>query len=188
MKFFHGLMKFVISLSLLALGMIFFADAFGAQSRIGHLLLNDTVGQFVSGLALILMVILYWLTALSIGGKEQFLSFETEGGSVNIRVKAVNDFLKRLADEFADILELKADINAARDGKIEVQLDIDVKSGTKIQQLSQVLQQRVRECMREGLGIAEVHAVKVNVNEIIQAEKPPAEPNGRATDWQDPSV
>jgi len=188
MKFFHGLMKFVVSISLLALGMFLLADVFGVQSRIGHLVLNDAIGKFVMGTALILMVILYWLTALSTGGKEQFLSFETEGGSVNIRIKAVNDFLKRLADEFADILNLRADIAAARDGRIEVQLDIDVKSGTKVQQLSQVLQQRVRECMREGLGIAEVASVKVNVNEIIQGEKPPAEPNGRAADWQDTSV
>jgi uncharacterized alkaline shock family protein YloU len=189
MKFFHGLMKFVISIALLALGMFLLADVFDVQSRIGHLVLNDAIGKFVMGTALILMVILYWLTALSTGGKEQqFLSFETEGGSVNIRVKAVNDFLKRLADEFADILNLKADIAAARDGRIEVQLDIDVKSGTKIQQLSQVLQQRVRESMREGLGIAEVTSIKVNVNEIVQGEKPPVEPNGRAADWQDTSV
>lgn len=187
MKFFHGLMKFVISIALLALGMFFLADVFGVQSRVGHLVLNDAIGKFVMGTALILMVILYWLTALSIGGKEQFLSFETEGGSVNIRVKAVNDFLKRLADEFADILNLRADIAASRDGRIEVQLDIDVKSGTKIQQLSQVLQQRVRESMREGLGIADVTSIKVNVNEIIQGEKPAAAANG-SRDWQDASV
>jgi hypothetical protein len=41
--------------------------------------------------------------------------------------------------------------------------------------------------MRDGLGIAEVTSIKVNVNEIIQADKPPAETSGRA-DWQDTSV
>jgi len=187
MKFLHGLMKFVISVSLLGLGIFFLADVFGVPNRIGYFLFADAIGKFVTGTALILMVILYWLTAVSGGAKEQFLSFETEGGSVNIRVKAVNEFLKRLADEFADILNLRADISASRDGRIEVQLDIDVKSGTKIQQLSQVLQQRVRESMRDGLGIAEVTSIKVNVNEIIQGDKPLPEPSGRA-DWQDTSV
>jgi len=187
MRFLHGLMKFVITISLLALGIFFLADVFGVQNTIGNLVLGDAIGKFVTGTLLILMVMLYWLTAMSTGTKEQFLSFETEGGSVNIRVKAVNEFLKRLADEFADILNLRADIVASRDGRIEVQLDIDVKCGTKIQQLSQVLQQRVRESMREGLGIAEVTSIKVNVNEIIQADKPPAETSGRA-DWQDTSV
>ena len=185
MKFMHGLMKLVISVSLLGLGVFFLADVFGIPNRIGYFLFADAIGKFVVGTVLILMVILYWLTAMSGSAKEQFLSFETEGGSVNIRVKAVNDFLKRLADEFADILNLRADISASRDGRIEVQLDIDVKSGTKIQQLSQVLQQRVRESMRDGLGIAEVTSIKVNVNEIIQADKPLSDPGGR-TDWQDP--
>jgi uncharacterized alkaline shock family protein YloU len=185
----HGLMKFIILISLLALGIFFLTDAdvFGVPSRIGRFLLTDTVGKFVTGTLLILMVILYWLTAIGESAKEQFLSFETEGGSVNIRVKAVNEFLKRLADEFADILNLRADISAARDGRIEVQLDIDVKSGTKIQQLSQVLQQRVRESMRDGLGIPEITSIKVNVDQIIQGDKPRPETSGRA-DWQDASV
>ena len=189
MKFLLGLMKFILTVTILALGVFFLADVFNVQTRVGQLLLGDAIGKFVTGTLLILMIMLYWLTAISGEAKEQFLSFETEGGSVNIRVKAVNEFLRRLADEFADILNLRADIAAARDGRIEVQLDIDVKSGTKIQQLSQVLQQRVRESMRDGLGIAEVHAIKVNVNEIIQADKPPAPeaPGGRA-DWQDASV
>lgn len=187
MRFLHGLMKFVISISLLGLGIFFLAEVFGIPNRIGYFLFADAIGKFVVGTSLILMVILYWLTAVSGGAKEQFLSFETEGGSVNIRVKAVNEFLRRLADEFADILNLRADISASRDGRIEVQLDIDVKSGTKIQQLSQVLQQRVRESMRDGLGIAEVNSIRVNVNEIIQGDKPLPETGGRA-DWQDTSV
>lgn len=187
MKFLHSLMKVVITVSILALGIFFLADVFGVQNRVGQMLLGDAIGKFITGTFLILMVMLYWLTAMSGSAKEQFLSFETEGGSVNIRVKAVNEFLKRLADEFADILNLRADISASRDGRIEVQLDIDVKCGTKIQQLSQVLQQRVRESMREGLGIAEVNSIKVNVNEIINADKPPVETGGRS-DWQDPSV
>ena len=187
MKFLHGLMKFALSIAILALALFFLADVFGVQNSVGHFVLADAIGKFVTGTALLLLIILFWLTALGGGAKEQFLSFATEGGSVNIRVKAVNEFLKRLADEFADILSLRADISASRDGRIEVELDIDVKSGTKIQQLSQVLQQRVRDSMREGLGIAEVTAVKVNVNEIIQGDKPLPESNGRA-DWQDTST
>jgi uncharacterized alkaline shock family protein YloU len=186
MKFFNGLMKLVISLALLVLGLFFLSKAFGVESAVVDFLLVDPIGRFVTGTILVLLVILYWLTFVSTGGKEQFLSFETEGGTVNIRIKAVNEFLKRLADEFADIINLRADISASREGKIDVQLDIAVKSGTKIQQLSQVLQQRVRESMREGLGIAEITSVRVNVNEIVQGEKAVKEQNGR--DWQDTSV
>jgi len=187
MKFLNGLMKMVLSVVILALGIFFLADVFGVESRIGHFLLGDPIGKFVTGTILVLIVILYWLTSMGGGGKEQFLSFENEGGMVNIRIKAVNDFLRRLADEFADIIDLKAEVTAAREGRIEVQLYLDVKSGTKIQQLSQVLQQRVRESMREGMGISEIASVKINVNEIVQADGEKKEANGRAADWQDPA-
>ena len=88
MRFLHGLMKFVISISLLALGIFFLADVFGVQNSIGQLILGDAIGKFVTGTLLILMVMLYWLTAMSGSAKEQFLSFETEGGTVN-RISAV---------------------------------------------------------------------------------------------------
>jgi len=182
-------MKLVISIVLLALGILFLAEVFGVDVRIGHFLLGDPIGKFVTGTTLILTVMLYWLTSINGGAKEQFLSFENEGGAVNIRIKAVNEFLRRLADEFADIVDLRADVTAAHDGRVEAQLYLDVKSGTKIQQLSQVLQQRVRESMREGMGISEIASVKVNVNEIVQADKEEKkETNVRAADWQDPAV
>ena len=113
---------------------------------------------------------------------------ESEGGAISISVKAINDFLAKLADEFAGIIRLRADVAASRDGRVEVRLDVSVKAGTKVQQLSQVLQQRVRESMRDNLGIAEIHAVKVNVSSIVTVEKPASGRTTDRADWQDASA
>ncbi|MBU1858263.1 MAG: hypothetical protein KKC28_14895, partial [Verrucomicrobia bacterium] len=130
---------------------------------------------------------LYWLTGIPVK-EERFLTFENEGGAISISVKAINDFLAKLADEFAGIIRLRADVTASRDGRIEVRLDVSVKAGTKVQQLSQVLQQRVRESMRENLGITEIHTIKVNVSSIVAAEKPASDRPAERADWQDASV
>ena len=184
MNILHGLIKCVLSIGLLIYGLLLVASVFTFHSPLGDFLINDKLGQFLVGISAVFLVLLYWLTAIPVK-EERFLTFENEGGAISISVKAINDFLAKLADEFAGIIRLRADVTASRDGRVEVRLDVSVKAGTKVQQLSQVLQQRVRESMRDNLGITEIHAVKVNVSDIVAAEKPaPGRPADRA-DWSE---
>lgn len=187
MNMLHGLIKCVLSVGLLILGILLLANVVEFHTPLGDFLINDKLGQFLVGISAIFLVLLSWLTAIPVK-EEQFLTFENEGGTISISVKAIDDFLAKLADEFAGVIRLRADVAASHDGRIEVRLDVSVKAGTKVQQLSQVLQQRVRESMRDNLGIAEIHAVKVNVSAIVAADKPASgRPVDRA-DWQDASV
>ena len=183
MNVFHGLIKGVLLVGLLVFGVLLLTNLTVAfQTPLGDFLVNDKLGQFLVGISAVFLVLLYWLTAIPVK-EERFLTFENEGGAISISVKAVNDFLAKLADEFAGIIQLRADVIASRDGRVEVRLDVSVKAGTKVQQLSQVLQQRVRESMRENLGIAEVHAIEVNVSSIVAAEKPASGRNADRADW-----
>jgi len=184
MNILHGLIKGVLSVGLLIFGALLLANVVALHTPLGDFLITDKLGQFLTGISAIFLVLLYWLTAIPVQ-EERFLTFENEGGTISISVKAINDFLAKLADEFAGIIRLRADVSASRDGRIEVRLDVSVRAGTKVQQLSQVLQQRVRESMRDNLGIAEIQTVKVNVSSIVAAEQPDA---GRPADWQDASA
>ena len=187
MKMLHGLIKCVLSVGLLILGVLLLANVVAFHTPLGDFLINDKLGQFLVGISAVFIVLLYWLTGIPVK-EERFLTFENEGGTISISVKAINDFLAKLADEFAGIIRLRADVATSRNGRIEVRLDVSVKAGTKVQQLSQVLQQKVRESMRENLGIMEIHVVKVNVSSIVAADEPaPSRPADRA-DWQDASV
>ncbi|MFH1477420.1 MAG: alkaline shock response membrane anchor protein AmaP [Verrucomicrobiota bacterium] len=184
MNILHGLIKGLLSVGLLILGIFLLANVVAFHTPLGDFLINDKLGQFLVGISAVFLVLLYWLTAIPVK-EERFLTFENEGGAISISVKAVNDFLAKLADEFAGVLRLRADVTATRDGHIEVRLDVSVKAGTKVQQLSQVLQQRVRESMRDNLGIAEIHNVKVNVSSIVAAEKPVADSPADRADWSE---
>jgi len=182
MNILHGLVKGVLSVGLLILGILLLANVVAVHTPLGDFLINDKLGQFLTGISAVFLVLLYWLTAIPVK-EERFLTFENEGGTISISVKAINDFLAKLADEFAGVIRLRPDVNASRDGRVEVRLDVSVKAGTKVQQLSQVLQQRVRESMRDNLGIAEIHAVKVNVSDIVAGDEPaPGRPADRP-DW-----
>jgi len=184
----HGLIKSVLSVGLLIFGVLLLANLVPAfQTPLGDFLINNKFGQFLVGISAVFLVLLYWLTGIPVK-EERFLTFENEGGTISISVKAINDFLAKLADEFAGVIRLRADVSASHDGRVEVRLDVSVKAGTKVQQLSQVLQQRVRESMRDNLGIAEIQTVKVNVSSIVAAEKPAADRTADRADWQDASV
>ncbi len=175
MKILHGLIGFAMSLAILALGWVLVANVAGLPNSYWHIfrtvLQNSTPWQFALGVSFITLPLLFWLSVLPIGRREQFLSFAGEGGAISISVNAINAFLLKLKSEFAGIVNLRADVSASHRGSIEVRLEMTVKTGTHIQQLSQALQQRVRDSMRESLGIEDIAEVKVNVTDIVTIDE-----------------
>jgi uncharacterized alkaline shock family protein YloU len=189
MKVLHGLIGFALSLAILALGGILVATVIGVQNNylliIKNVLVAHNVWQFALGISCITLTVLYWLSGLPLGRTEQFLSFPGDGGAISISVLAINTFLVKLQSEFAGIVKLRADVSASRSGAIEVRLDMTVKTGTHIQQLSQAVQQRVRESMRESLGIEDVAEVKVNVTDIVTVDEDPDVRRPPRAEWQE---
>lgn len=189
MKFLHGLIGFALSLAILALGWVLVANVVGLPNAYWRIFWNvlqqSNPWQFALGVSLVTLAILYWLSGLPIVGREQFLSFPGEGGTISISVNAINAFLLKLKTEFAGIVDLRADVSASHRGAIEVRLEMTVKAGTHIQQLSQALQQRVRESMRESLGIEDIAEVKVNVTDIVTVDEDVEPRTPPRSEWQD---
>ncbi len=183
MNILHQIVKALVTLGLLVLGLLLLADVVGVQAP-AVVFVVSRLGKFLVGISAVFLVLLFWLTAVPTK-TEQFLTLDNQGGAIHVSVKAVNDLLGRLASEFAGIGRLRAEVAPTRDGKVDVQLVISVRSGNPVQQITEVLQQRVRETLREHLGIPEVTAVKIRVDEIVGAGEPAArQPSDRA-DWQD---
>lgn len=182
MKILHVIIGVVLSLVILAVSWFLIGSCWQAHP-VGDFLLGTFWGKWMLGGVLVCLLVLFWLTAMPVGATEHFLSFEMEGGAVSISVRAINDFLSKLGQEFSGVQDLRAHIAALRDGALEVRLEIHVKAGVKIQQVSQALQQRVRESLRDGLGITDVAAVKVSVLGIVPADETPAEQSAPRTDW-----
>ncbi len=123
------------------------------------------LGGLVLGGVMIASVIMGWLTRF-MGKKEKFIDFQSEDGSVGISIKAIQDFIERVGKEFAAVKSIESRLIHNKN-KVDIAINVKVLSGNKIPELTQVLQQRVRESVRESLGIDEIGTITVKVAEIV---------------------
>lgn len=125
----------------------------------------------VIGAILVLLALLYLVTLCRRRPKLKFVSFESEEGSVSISVNAVREFIRKLGEEFSAVISMDPKIRADRN-VIHIDLDVSIQSGTRLPELSAVLQNRIRDSIRDGLGISQVRDIKVRIKEIIGAPPP----------------
>ena len=140
---------------------------------IAELLVIPVVGICFGGI-LILSVLLRWVDGF-VKPKDTFINFDSEEGSVGISTKAICDFIERIGKEFAAVKSIDSKLTSSKDA-VDVLLSVKVMSGNKIPELSHVLQQRVRESVRESLGLEEIRNITIKVQEIVgEPAKPEAE-------------
>ena len=119
-----------------------------------------------------LLLILSFLMRTVVSGRqrqrESYIDFQSDDGNVGISIQAIQDFVERVATEFAAIKNIDCRLVQGKDC-LDIVLGVRVLSGNKIPELSQVLQQRIRESVRESLGIEGIGTIRVQVKEIIGA-------------------
>ena len=130
------------------------------------------VGSLLLGGIMVASVALGWLTRF-FGKKEKFIDFDSEDGSVGISTRAIKDFIERVGKEFAAVKSIDSQLIHNKGG-IDIAISVRVISGNKIPELTQVLQQRVRESVRESLGIESIGRITVRVSEIVGEPTPHA--------------
>tara|TARA_X000000950_G_scaffold187522_1_gene226833 strand:- start:8 stop:556 length:549 start_codon:yes stop_codon:yes gene_type:complete len=126
-------------------------------------------GAFVGGV-MVLAVLLRWLGGL--GSKSDgFIQFDSAEGSVGISVRAIKDFVERTAREFSAVTSVDTQLSQSRK-RLEISLRVKVQAGNPIPELSQVMQERIREHMAEALGINEIHQIRIHISEIVGEAAP----------------
>ena len=169
MKSLHILLGVVLFLVLLASGLGLLSMAFQGDEAWKQLvseLEGRRVEAILISIGLVLTVLLYALTAIRMPESSQYLAYDIEGGTVSISLKAVENFLARMSDEFAAVESLEPTLKAGK-GNLQVQLDVKVKAGAQIPELCRMLQERARATIRDKVGISDVQEVRVRVQEII---------------------
>ena len=89
---------------------------------------------------------------------------------------SIQDFIERIGKEFAAVKSIESQLVKGKGG-LDISVGVRVLSGNKIPELSQVLQQRIRESVRESLGLDEVGKITIQVKEIIGAPEKPSGPD-----------
>jgi uncharacterized alkaline shock family protein YloU len=174
-RFLHVLSGAVIWFLFAAIGgALIYANGLQVEEGVlGAFYLHDRwyEGMGLGGIIL-LLALLYLVTFGPRRPKARYLSFDSTDGSVSISVSAVRDFIRKLGDEFGAVISIDPKIRTEKD-LLSIDLDVKLQSGTRIPEFSQMLQTRIREGIRDGLGIAEVGEVKVRIQEIVGTPRPP---------------
>lgn len=165
-KFLHALAGLMIWLLFAAFGIaLVHANIPGVtQTAFDFIPLRSLEMAGIGGI-IVLLALLYVITFAPRRPKVRYISFESGEGSVSISVNAVRDYIRKISGEFGAVVSIDPKIRAEKDS-IGIDLNVNLVAGARIPELSQVLQSRVRESLREGLGIDEISEIKVRVQEI----------------------
>ncbi len=137
-----------------------------AKDKVFEVIQNSPFFSTVVGLVLILSFLLRVAAGCKGKQKDSFIDFQSDEGSVGISTKAICDFIERVGKEFAAIKSIESRL-VQQKGALDIAMSVKVLTGNKIPELSHVLQQRVRESVRESLGLEDVRNITIKVKEIV---------------------
>jgi uncharacterized alkaline shock family protein YloU len=123
------------------------------------------------GGGLLVVALLFMASEYRTRRRERFLSFDNEGGTVSISTEAMADYITKLSSEFPSVVRMRP-IVIPRRGSVDLLVNVKVKAGSQVHEVCELLQQRVRERVVDGLGITEVRRVEVNVRDIVSEHRP----------------
>ena len=131
---------------------------------------------FLAGIVLLALVTVYLITGVRRRpAGEEYLAFNNNGATVSILLRAVNEFIGKIADEFAAIVSMKPVVRTRRRGRsLDIDLALRVKAGTQLPELCQMLQDRVRESLQTNLGLTDIKSIRVQVKDIV-GDAPPTD-------------
>ncbi len=165
-KFLHILSGLVILVLFAAIGVsLVHANIPGVTQTVFDIIPLQSREAAGTGGIIVLLSLLYLVTFGPRRPQVRYISFDSGNGSVSISVNAVRDYIRKLSGEFGAVVSIDPKIRAEKDS-ISIDLNVNLVAVARIPELSQALQSRVRESLRDGLGIDEVNEVRVRVQEI----------------------
>lgn len=137
-------------------------------SALAETSISDDVMIMRIGTVVLALTLVYLISFMKPRSKDKTLQFNTENGSVQVSLSAAADYLSKLKKEFAAVVSLTPKLSARGQGVV-VLIKTGIRSGTRIPELSNLIQQRVRECLQQDLGLENVADIKISISEISGA-------------------
>ncbi len=132
----------------------------------------------IGAAGLLLGLVVFFLTGFAPVSGSRYLAYETQQGNISISLKALQDFLAHMKSEFPAIVSLQPHVEAL-DENLDVVLEIRVKSGSPIPEVSRQLQDRARYLIQERIGISEIRDIQVKVEEIVKEKEKERDPRAQ---------
>ncbi len=129
--------------------------------------------RVIIGAAGVLLILLSLSAAQIITGKiqrEKTIAFSNPNGQVTVTLSAVEDLIKRLSCQLAELKEAKADVKATKKG-IDIRMRVVLRAETSIPDFTARLQDLIANRIQEVFGIDEPITVKIHVAKIITSDE-----------------
>ena len=137
---------------------------------LGYMLFASRLAGGCAGVAALCAGLLLLLSDGGLRRRDRFLSFSNDQGAVNISTEAISEYIGKLAPEFPSIVKMEPRVEPLF-RRLDIVVDVRIKSGSQLHEICEVLQKRVRENMESGLGIRNVRKVVVRVRQISTEHK-----------------
>jgi len=155
---------FCLSLRLFSLETLFL--------QINYLLYSSLLNQLILGLLSILLIIwLIWLAGKKMQyNREDFAILQkTPLGEVKISLASIKPLIVKVLKEFKEVKEAKPELYLQKNGELKVVLNLGVEQEARIAELSERIQQRLKDYLLEAGGI-KAREVAININKIFCQE------------------
>ena len=126
--------------------------------------LNSPTGIW-TGIVMILLGLLFLSFRVKAGRAARSISFDNPEGEVTISIKAIEDFVKRVGQEFPQVLELNPTILPSNGG-VKISAETTLIAGTNVPRLAERIQSNIKTKMQNILGIENVTGVEVHVSKL----------------------
>lgn len=181
-------MRSILSIVFYTLILIFLgtlAIAFAA-----HLIdINDVVPQLlriyhdvrmrvIMGSSGTILMLLGFAAAQALSGRiqrEKTIAFSNPNGQVTVTLSAVEDLIRRLTQQLAEIKDAKADVRAGKKG-IDIRMRVVLRAETNIPEFTARLQDLIAAKIQDVFGIDEPINARIHVAKIAAEEKQKKKP------------
>jgi uncharacterized alkaline shock family protein YloU len=144
----------------------------------------DLQTRWTIGATGVLLILISLAAVQALTGKmqrEKTIAFTNPNGQVTVTLSAVEDLIKRLANQFNEIKEAKADVKATKKG-IDIRMRVVLRSETNIPDFTARLQEMISSRVQDVFGIDEPILVRIHVAKIITTDDRAKRPADRKTD------
>ncbi|MDP8247746.1 MAG: alkaline shock response membrane anchor protein AmaP [Candidatus Tritonobacter lacicola] len=121
----------------------------------------------ILGAVLVLLALIFIWAQVRCSRKAKCIAFENPGGEVDIAVSAVEDFIRRTGKDFPEVKGIEPIIRGGRRG-ISVAVKVVLWSGCSIPNLTERMQEKIKEDVQSFLGI-DVSSVAIIVTKVVPA-------------------
>jgi len=129
-------------------------------------------GAGVVGIIFVVISLIFLYAGTKVNQKKKYIAFDNPNGEVTISISAIEDFLKKVGNEFTEIKEIQSKI-IAKGRSVKLRTKISLWETDNIPEVIEKIQSEIKTQVQSILGVENISGVEVNIDKIIQRENSP---------------